>query len=528
MATPAKKTASGRSAGSKPVSTGEIGSSGLNAQGGYVNEEHHPNLAGRRALQVFSIMRENDPMIGATLFAIDNLIRQVKWTVNQNDAKQEHADFLQSVMDDMSMSWGDVVSEALSMLPFGFAPMEIIYKQRNGTKPPDDPLPASRYDDGKIGWRNIALRAQETLLNWDIDDNGSLRGMVQQAPPKFDPVTIPIEKMLLFRTTVHKNNPEGRSIFRNAYRPWFYKVRMEEVEGTGVERDLAGFPTFWLPAEYLADDATPEQIAVRQAFMDLGEKIRRDKQEFMIMPMAYDDAGNKMFDFTLLNSGGTRTFDTSAIIQRYEQRIAMTMLGDFILMGHEKVGSFALSSDKTDLFAYALGTFLDIIADTFNRFAVPRLFELNNFPLDHLPTIEHSDIESPDLTDLGTYLASLAQIGMPLFPDEDLENYLRIAGNMPEKSEATKLAQQKAAEEAQQQAQETARQAIATSTAIQNGKNQQNPAGGDGGGSNGPGGSPRGPRPAAGPNRNGRATPPGGGASKRTATVPATVNGSGQ
>ena len=439
MATPAKKTAAKRSPVSKAVPVGgEIGSSGLNAMQGYVTEEHHPNLAGRQALQVFRIMRENDPMIGATIFAIDNLIRQVPWTVNQKDAKQEHADFLQSVMDDMSMSWGDVISECLSMLPFGFAPMEIIYKQRNGTQPPDGPIPDSRYNDGKIGWRNIALRAQETLVRWELGNTGSLRGMVQQAPPDFEEVTIPIEKMLLFRTTAHKNNPEGRSIFRNAYRPWFYKIRMEEVEGTGVERDLAGFPVFWLPAEYLSDEASPEQVAVRQAFMDLGEKIRRDKQEFMIMPMAYDDAGNKMFDFSLVASGGTRTFDTSAIIQRYEQRIAMTMLGDFILMGHEKVGSFALSSDKTDLFGYALGTFLDIIADVFNRYAVPRLFELNNFPLDNLPSIEHGDIESPDLADLGTYLAALAQIGMPLFPDDDLETYLRTAAGMPEKSEAAK------------------------------------------------------------------------------------------
>jgi hypothetical protein len=151
---------------------------------------------------------------------------------------------------------------------------------------------------------------------------------------------------------------------------------------------------------------------------------------------------------------------------------------------------------------------------------VPRLFELNNFPLDNLPTIEHSDIESPDLTDLGTYLASLAQIGMPLFPDEDLENYLRTAAHMPPKSEAAKLAQQKAAAEQQKQAQETARAALATRTAIGNGQNQQNPAGGgNGAGGNGPGGSPLGPRPGAGPNRNGRATPPGGGASKRTAKV---------
>jgi hypothetical protein len=35
------------------------------------------------------------------------------------------------------------------------------------------------------------------------------------------------------------------------------------------------------------------------------------------------------------------------------------MLAEFVLMGHENVGSFALSSDKTALLAVALGEFVD-------------------------------------------------------------------------------------------------------------------------------------------------------------------------
>src|SRR5205823_5722858 len=98
---------------------------------------------------------------------------------------------------------------------------------------------------------------------------------------------------------------------------------------------------------------------------------------------------------------------------------------DFILLGHENVGSFALSSDKTDLFAVALGTYLDVIEDTFNRYAVPRLFELNNMNLENLPEVKHGDIEQPDLAELGAYIAALVQAGAPLFPDTDLEKYLR-------------------------------------------------------------------------------------------------------
>lgn len=429
----------------------EVGSSGLNAaSSGQVLEELNPNLYGRKAIETWRLMRDQDAVVGAILFAIEMLVRQVEWRVDKKDAKDADAKFLEECMDDMSMSWGDFISEALSMLPYGFSFHEIVYKKRSGPQPSGSKTPGSKYTDGKIGWRKMPLRAQETLDHWEFGDDGAVQAFVQKPPPDYLDRVIPMEKALLFRTTVYKNNPEGRSVLRSAYEAWFYKKRIKQIEGTGIERDLAGFPVFWLPAEFLADDAPPEAVAVRNAFNDLGKRIRRDQQEHILMPLAYDGNGNKAYDFTLMNSGGTRQFDTSAIIERYNKEIAMTVLADFILLGHENVGSFALSSDKTDLFAVALGTFLDSIADVLNRYAVPRLFALNGMDQKNLPSIEHGDIEKPDLTELGAYLTAMSGAGVPLFPDEDLEAYLREAANLPEKSEEAKKAQE---QQKQQEAQ---------------------------------------------------------------------------
>ena len=46
---------------------------------------------------------------------------------------------------------------------------------------------------------------------------------------------------------------------------------------------------------------------------------------------------------------------TGPIIERHSRHIAMTAMADFILLGHEAVGSFALADSKTDLFGVALG-----------------------------------------------------------------------------------------------------------------------------------------------------------------------------
>lgn len=421
----------------------ETGSSGLvTATGGMVTEELHPNLQGRKALETWRTMKDNDALVGAILFAIDMLIRQVPWRVDQRDAKEEDAEFLDQCRDDMSHSWGDFISEVLSMLPFGFSFHEIVYKQRKGPQPEDSNTPSSKYNDGKTGWRKLPGRAQESLDHWEFDDEGGIKAFVQRAAPEYKEVPIPMVKGLLFRTNVYKNNPEGRSVLRSAYASWFYKKRIQSIEGTGIERDLAGFPVFWLPAEVLAPDADASHVAIKNSFDSLGKNIRRDEQEYLLMPLAYDANGNKAYDFTLTASAGTRSFDTNQVIQRYNTEIAMSVLADFILLGHEKVGSFALSDDKTDLFAIALGTILDSIQDVMNRYAVPRLFRLNGLDEENLPAIVHGDIEKPDLAKLGAYIQTLVGAGMPLFPDEDLEAWLREQGNLPEQSEEAKQIQE--------------------------------------------------------------------------------------
>lgn len=418
-----------------PVDLIEIGRTGLMRFGGHVYEEFLPDLTGNRAIKVYKEMSENDPVVGAFLFAIDMLMRNVTWTVrpySQSQEDLEAADFLRSCMEDMSMTWQDTISEILSMLTYGWSYHEIVYKIRGGDS--RDPTRRSRFNDGRIGWRKLPIRAQESLWAWEFDEAGGVRAMVQQAPPDYELRTIPIEKSLLFRTRAHKGNPEGRSILRNAYRPWYFKKHIEEIEGIGIERDLAGLPVAWVPPKLLSPNASPAERALLEEIKRVIVNVRRDEQEGVIFPLMFDDAGNKVYDFSLLSTGGQRQFNTDAIVGRYDQRIAMTVMADFILLGHENVGSFALSSSKTNLFAVALGAWLQSIAGVFNRHAVPRLFELNGYRLSALPELEPGDIEVPDLQELGAYIQSLAGAGMPLFPDQALENYLRQVAGLPESS----------------------------------------------------------------------------------------------
>lgn len=463
----------------------ELGATGLKRAAGYVDEEFLPHLKGRKAAQVFREMEQNDPITSALLFAIKQLMRGVDWSVTPGGKSVEHgkgARFIETTMEDMSSSWDDTIMEILSCLTFGWSWHEMVLKRRCGPLQRESHL-RSRYDDGLITLRKLPGRSQDTLHRWIFDETGDVQAMVQLPPPDYRQRTIPINRSLLFRFGHHKNSPEGISILRGSYRPWYYKKRLEEFESVGVERDLAGLPMVRVPAEYLKARPGSEQHKMVEAMRKMVRSVRRNEQEGLVFPMAYDEETKKeLFSFELLTSGGSRQHDTNALIQRYEQRQLMTVLADFIMVGHQgSTGTYNLHVDKTGIFREALNATTNSIADVFNRYAIPRLFAINGWRPDVLPQIQPGNVDAPDLSQLSQFLTATAGLGFNWGPDADLEKFLRHAAGMPELGDdQIRLRQREARiDEAARYAEQQARllaarsqltQALATEEALANGE----------------------------------------------------------
>lgn len=407
----------------------EFGATGLRQFSGYVREEWLRQLVGWRGLRVFREMRDNDPIIGAMFFAIEMLLRGVTFTVkpvSNSPEDIEASDFVNSCLADMENSWPEFISEALTFLQYGWDVHEIVYKFRRGNT--GNPTTNSRYDDGLMGWRKFAGRAQETLLHWEFDESGDAIALIQLLPTGGPLLRVPLAKALHFRTRLIKNNPEGVSIMRNAYTSWYYKTKIQAIEAIGIERDLAGIPIAWVPSRLLQADASPEDKQQLASFKKLVQQTVSNEQYGNVMPLAYDSNGNKIYDFTLLNSGGKRNFDTNGIIDRYDQRMLATVLADFIILGSNGVGSFAQSKNKTDYFSIATTGFVDMIASEFNRKAIPDLLAINQLPGRCM--MQHGDIAKADLTELSTYVKDLTGVGI-IVPDTALEQHLRQEGSLP-------------------------------------------------------------------------------------------------
>lgn len=418
----------------REASTVEIGVPGLTYTWGRMNEERHPRLQGTAAARVYEEMRDNDAIIGAALYSIEAYLRSVKWFVRAADDSEEaeaEAEFLETCMNDMDSTWDEFISDVLSLITYGYSLHEIVYKVRRGLDAPSKRF-RSRYSDGRVGWRNLALRAQRTIDRWEIADDGEILGAYQKNPNTGVDVFLPMSRCVLFRTKTYKNNPEGVSVLRRAYRSWYFKKRLEEIEAVGISRDMTGVPLVEVPAPIMSPNATAAQRSVRSQMEMLVSQLHRDEREGIVFPAETDFDGKPTgYKIRLLSSPGSKQIPADPVIRRNDSRIAMTLAAEFLMLGTEKTGSFALAAEKSSNFVKSLEWYADTICSMLNKVAVARLMEVNGVDETLWPRIEHGPIAQHDIKDLGLFLQQISMAGL-ITPSVELEKHLRHVAKFPD------------------------------------------------------------------------------------------------
>lgn len=402
--------------------TKEYGYTGLiYSRSRYGSEEFLPALRGRSGVRIYREMSLNDPVIGGILHATKQKLRQVVWNVYtplRTNVAQEARAFIASCMNDMSVPWSAVQTEIYTMLVYGWAVLEKVYKVRKGDSL--DKRYQSKHSDGKYGIRKLSLRAQSTLQSWELDKEGGIQTFVQVGMSGAKNIPIPIEKLLLYRTTVENNNPEGLSAFRNAYHPWYCKKNLEEILLISAERDLVGLPYFKPPVTFNAKD--PAAAILLSNVEHIIRNVRNDEQAGII--------GIPGWEFSLISSPGDKQFDLLALLNYYDKRIAMTVLGQFIMLGLERVGSFALSETQGNLFDISLRGWLLSVAEVTNRFLVDELLRMNGYrPEEVQVSFIPGPIDAPNMLDVSKYVLDLFRSNA-IDVDAELKQYLRTIGGL--------------------------------------------------------------------------------------------------
>lgn len=423
---------------SKPKSKQIYGIGGQFTHRGDIRaDEFLSQLKGRKAIQKFREMRDNDATIGAVMYATEQVLRDVDYKVvpaNDSDQAKKEAEFVKSVLLDMEHTLDDHISEAISFLSYGFSDFEVVYKRRVGPNE-IDPKKFSKFTDGRMGVRKLASRAQWTIREFVVDkQSGDFLGVHQDRNALGKPTFIPASKLLHYKTTTTNNDPSGRSVLRNAYKSYTYLTNLQEIEAIAIERELCGIPVGYMPSEYLSPSATDDQIAVREMLETALRDVKYNDQGFIILPsdLQSDNEGKlsneRYVDVKLMSSDGNRNIDIGPVVSRYQHDIARSIMAEFMMLGSNSTGSYALSKSKTDLFLRSMESYINTIFDVLNKQLLEPLWRLNGLDFDLMPVLKAGDVAPHELSELGSYLRNLNGADINLRDQTDVvENLLDIA-----------------------------------------------------------------------------------------------------
>lgn len=394
----------------------EIGVSGTRLFAGIVSEETVPALQGFQAYKTFHGMRM-DATGSALLQSIILPIRSARWFVNPASEDEDDltmADFVHDVIWEFgSQSMDDVIRLALGMLAFGFSTLEICWS-----------VIEQGPWQGKIGWDKLAWRSQATKWRWNMDYiNGKrqLVSMTQLAPPYYQAVDLPRNKLLVWVNDLEGDNFDGISALRAGWKDYYIRDQLYRIRAIGLERGFMGLPVATVPDEF-----SDEYAGIARQIV---ETVRTDEQAGVVHPAGMD------FRIEKWELNGPAM---NHAIDYHNRQILLAQLAQFLELGAKTVGSYALSTDHSDLFQMAINAKANYFAEIMNlNPGIPQLIEFN-FPSvekSRMPRLQHGDIGQRSLDKLGRTLQALGQWGF-LTPDNATEDRLRQMLDLPEREEA--------------------------------------------------------------------------------------------
>lgn len=178
----------------------------------------------------------------------------------------------------------------------------------------------------------------------------------------------------------------------------------------------------------MSPDATNEQKAIYQYYMNMVRNLERNEQSGIVLPNAYDpESRQPLFTFELLSVQSGKQYDTNTIIQRYDYKLLTALFADFLKLGQEQVGSFALAGSKTSIMAMAIEARLREIADVLNNDLIPQTFALNGWDDEELPKFTYSDLDEEDIDEFGKLVQRVFSVNAVEF-DREIANIIRERG----------------------------------------------------------------------------------------------------
>ena len=414
---------------------GELGSLGIRHFGGVTQDELKAELNWPRSINTFRDMSYHSA-VNAPLTLFENIISKATWTykppADATEEEKEQAKIINQMMQDMEQPWSEFIRDVLSSNVFGFSVHEKVFRKRYKAN-------GSLYDDGIIGWKKLPIRVQESISKFIFSEDGNeiigvqqnlsaINDIYNRFSSRGNLINIPRSKFLLFRTGKHRGDPFGKSPLRDAYLAWRFLTALEELEATGVAKDLNGLPVLMLPAQYLAADAPPEVQAIRLYYENVMRNLQMNEQSAVILPQVIDpESKQPMFKLDLLSVDGKKNFDISKIKEYYKTLIFISLFADILIQGTTSTGSFALGTIKNSLSGAYAERLISSIAEVLQTDLIKMTYQLHGWDESRMGKFDFDGIEPADLD---TFSSAIMRMGASGYVPKTLEVINAVLSNL--------------------------------------------------------------------------------------------------
>ncbi len=384
-------------------------------------DEFHRELTGTLADKKFVEMQANHGLILTSRILLTALAQQTRWDIqaaSTEPAALAAAEAVKAAWSNMETPWRRVLGELMTAVFWGWSFHEVVYQADSR---------------GRItGLRGLYFCRQDTRQSWHwTPDNREVRAL-EQLTRAGQHATIPTAKALHLVLDTSTASPEGMGFLRALYLDYRDQMQVRTATLIGLQKDATGTLSIRVPVELWVAATAGDTTATTQltAIQQAAARFQRGEREALVLP-GEKDAEDKPTGWgaKLLSGGGRRQFDHEALIQLFERRIATTLLTQFLLLG-QKAGSFALSSDQTELMGVTLGGILDLMASAITQQVYRPLTQLLGFDAALCPALVHGPIDRPSLEALAALLTAGNATGL-LKPDASLEAHIRDVAGFP-------------------------------------------------------------------------------------------------
>lgn len=401
------------------------GSSGTEIYGGYLQTDYLQAMSGSEAQKNFDLMERSDYNVAMCINAMKAPIKSTPLEVRfdgESDIALAQKALCDHILNNTRTPINKIVGEMLTIISRGFYVGEKVFT--NVTDEPIEYLDENgnaKTINSYTSVFDIAFRDQKTIEKWNVDKNGNLEEVIQEAYGDIGGrFTMKAKDICHIAIDFIGSEFEGKSPLRPTYGNFVRKNKYLKLILLGMEKYAVPFMTCTTPTSATAKDKKNISTALKM--------IASGIKTFIRMGEGYTlEAQNIDFD--------AQTIESS--VDKEDMRMTRAFLASFLLLGQTESGSRAVSNDLGQFFTNSLEYVANLVEDAIN---IPlKEAQIATFgKQSSYAYVKFAGISDRFGQQTATMLATLTTAGI-ITPDMVLESSTRKRMGLPKIDEDTRV-----------------------------------------------------------------------------------------